>query len=189
MATGCRMPPTRRSEVQPVSDAATYAIRDYRPEDHEFLRDMSYEAAFWHPDVSRPPRDEALSSPDLARYIEGWGRQGDAAVVAVGRADGAKMGAAWYRLMSEEAPGYGFVAPGVPEIGMGVAEAFRGRGVGGALLEALLGRARGEGFGALSLSVEDGNDSAVRLYECHGFERLFRAGDAWTMRAELARPS
>jgi ribosomal protein S18 acetylase RimI-like enzyme len=77
----------------------------------------------------------------------------------------------------------------VPEIGMGVAEAFRGRGVGGALLEALLGRARGEGFGALSLSVEDGNDSAVRLYERHGFERLFRAGDAWTMRAELARPS
>jgi hypothetical protein len=32
------------------------------------------------------------------------------------------MGAAWYRLMSEQAPGYGFVAAGIPEIGMGVAE-------------------------------------------------------------------
>ena len=169
-----------------MCDAATYEIRDYRPEDHEFLRDMSYEAAFWQPDAGRPPRDEALSSPDLARYIEGWGRSGDAAVVAVDRASGARAGAAWYRLLTEDAPGYGFVAPGVPELGMGVAEAFRGRGVGGALLEALLERARAEGFGALSLSVEDGNDPAARLYERHGFRRLFRVGDAWTMKAELA---
>jgi RimJ/RimL family protein N-acetyltransferase len=88
--------------------------------------------------------------------------------------------------MSEDAPGYGFVAPEVPGLGMGVAAAFRGRGVGEALLEALLGRARAEGFGALSLSVEDGNPAA-RLYERHGFERLLRVGDAWTMKAELAR--
>ena len=86
-------------------------------------------------------------------------------MVAVDRASGERVGAAWYRLLTEEAPGYGFVAPGVPELGMGVAEAFRGRGVGGALLGALMERARAEGFGALSLSVEDGNDPAARLYE------------------------
>ena len=93
---------------------------------------------------------------------------------------------AWYRLLTEDAPGYGFVAPGVPELGIGVAEVFRGRRVGGALLEALLERARAEGFGALSLSVEDDNDPAARLYERYGFRRLFRVGDAWTMKAELA---
>ncbi len=169
-----------------MNDATPYEIQDYRPEDHEFLRDMSYEAAFWRPGVPRPPREEALSSPDLARYIEGWGRPGDAAVVAVDWASGEEVGAAWYRFLTEDAPGYGFVAPGVPELGMGVAEAFRGRGVGGALLEALLERASAEGFGALSLSVEDGNDPAARLYERHGFRRLFRVGDAWTMKAELA---
>jgi Acetyltransferase (GNAT) family len=57
---------------------------------------------------------------------------------------------------------------------------------GGALLEALLERARAEGFGVLSLSVEDGNPVA-RLYERHGFQRLLRVGDAWTMKAELAK--
>ena len=98
-------------------------------------------------------------------YANGVGGPGDAAVVAVDRASGKRVGAAWYRLLTEEAPGYGFVAPGVPELGMGVAEAFRGRGVGGALLGALMERARAEGFGALSLSVEDGNDPAARLYE------------------------
>ena len=169
-----------------MNDATPHEVRGYRSEDHEFLRDMSYEAAFWRPGVPRPPRDEALSSPDLARYIEGWGRPGDAAVVAVDRASGEGVGAAWYRLLTEDAPGYGFVAPGVPELGMGIAEAFRGRGVGGALLEALLERARAEGFGALSLSVEDGNDPAARLYERHGFRMLFRVGDALTMKAELA---
>jgi ribosomal protein S18 acetylase RimI-like enzyme len=90
--------------------------------------------------------------------------------------------------MPEDAPGYGFVAPEVPELSMGVAAAFRGRGVGGALLEALLERAIAEGVGALSLSVEDGNP-AVRLYERHGFERLFRVGNAWTMKVELTRSS
>ena len=172
-----------------MNDATPYEIRAYRPEDREFLRDMSYEAAFWRPGVPRPPRDEALSSPDLARYIEGWGRPGDAAIVAADRASGEVVGAAWYRLLTEDAPGYGFVAPEVPELGMAVAEPFRGRGVGRALLVALLERARAEGFGALSLSVEDGNDSAARLYERHGFRRLFRVGDAWTMKAELAGSS
>jgi hypothetical protein len=63
-----------------VNDAMSYEIRDYRPEDWEFLRDMSYEAAFWRLGVPRPPRDEALSDPDISRYLEGWGRPGDAAV-------------------------------------------------------------------------------------------------------------
>lgn len=111
-----------------MNDATPYEIRDYCPEDHEFLRDMSYEAAFWRPGVLRSPRDEALSSPDPARYIEGWGCPGDAAVVAVDRASRYGVGAAWYRPLTEDAPGYGFVAPEVPELGMGVAEAFRGVG-------------------------------------------------------------
>jgi ribosomal protein S18 acetylase RimI-like enzyme len=171
-----------------VNDATYYQIRDYRPEDWECLRDMSYEAAFWRPGVPRPPREEALSAPNISRYIEGWGHPGDAAVVAVERSSGNRIGAAWYRIMPEDAPGYGFVAPEVPELSMGVAAAFRGRGVGGALLEALLERAIAEGVGALSLSVEDGNP-AVRLYERHGFERLFRVGNAWTMKVELTRSS
>ncbi len=147
---------------------------------------MSYEAAFWRPGVSRPPRDTAFSDPSLTRYLESWGRPGDASVVAVERSNGNRLGAAWYRLMPEDAPGYGFVAPEVPELSMGVAAAFRGQGIGGALLKVLLERARVEGFGALSLSVEDGNP-AIRLYERYGFEKLFRVGNAWTMKTVLTK--
>ena len=41
------------------------------------------------------------------RYVENWGRPGDAAVVALD--EGFPVGAAWYRLFKENAPGYGFI--------------------------------------------------------------------------------
>ncbi len=162
-----------------------FEVRGYLPGDLGFLWDMLYEAAVWRPDAPRPPRAEALSDPALARYLEGFGRPGDAAVVAVDPGSGARIGAAWYRHMTEEEPGYGFVDPGVPEPSIGVAVPARGRGVGGGLLAALLGRAEDDGFGALSLSVEDGNP-ALRLYERSGFRKLFRIENGWTMKAELA---
>ena len=164
-------------------------MRDYRPGDLGFLWDMLYEAAFWRPEVPRPPREEALSGAALARYLDGFGRPGDAAVVAVDRAGGARLGAAWYRLMTEDEPGYGFVSPGVPELSIGVAGHSRGRGVGSALLAALLERAEEEGFDALSLAVENGNPAA-RLYERCGFRKLFRIENGWAMKAETAeRPT
>jgi ribosomal protein S18 acetylase RimI-like enzyme len=169
-----------------VPAAPSYEVRNYRPEDLGFLRDMSYEAAFWRPDIHRPPRDEALSDPAIARYLEGWGRPGDAAVVAVERVSGTRMGAAWYRIMPEDAPGYGFISPGVPEVSIGVVAGFRGHGVGGALLDVLLERARVEGFDTLSLSVERDNP-AVRLYERHGFGKLFQVENAWTMKVDLTK--
>ena len=95
------------------------------------------------------------------------GRPGDAGVVAV-TADGARLGAAWYRLFSAEEPGWGFIAVDVPELAMGVVPEARGRGIGGALLDALLAVARDQGFRALSLAV-DRQNPAHRLYERKGF--------------------
>jgi ribosomal protein S18 acetylase RimI-like enzyme len=143
---------------------------------------MLYEAACWRPQRPGPPKDEVLSDPHIARYHEGWGRPGDAAVIAA--ADGEPVGAAWYRLFDVEKPGYGFVAANVPELSIGVASEHRGRGVGSALLAALMDLARERGFDALSLSVEEDNP-ALRLYERSGFRRVFREGNAWTLLANL----
>jgi GNAT superfamily N-acetyltransferase len=105
--------------------------------------------------------------PQLRRYFVGMGRPGDAGVVAV-TADGARLGVAWYRLFSAEEPGWGFIAVDVPELAMGVVPEARGRGIGGALLDALLALAREQGFRALSLAV-DRQNPARRLYERKGF--------------------
>lgn len=142
-------------------------IRVAEPEDEPFLWDMAWEATAVDAGMRALGRDAAFAIPHTRRYLDGWDRPGDAAVVAVG-ADGRRLGAAWYRLFSPEDPGWGFVASDVPELSIGVTAEARGRGVGGALLDALLTLAREQGHRAVSLSV-DRQNPARRLYERKGF--------------------
>jgi RimJ/RimL family protein N-acetyltransferase len=58
---------------------------------------------------------------------------------------------------------------GFGEIGMAVARAWRGRGVGSALLEAAIGWARRQGLHKLSLGVFAHNAAAIALYRKFGF--------------------
>lgn len=54
--------------------------------------------------------------------------------------------------------------------GLAVAEGWRGRGLGSALLEALAAEARARGYARLRLDVADQNDRARALYERLGFD-------------------
>jgi GNAT superfamily N-acetyltransferase len=170
-----------------VAVRTPYLVRPGRPEDVGFLWDMIYEAAEWRPEGSgpKPPREEVLSDPSISHYVEGWGRAGDAAVVAFHETYGRRIGAAWYRLMSPQDPGYGFVDASTPEVAIAVVPDRRGIGVGRTLLRALLETARSQGFGALSLSVERGNPAA-ELYERNGFVKLFSTDSDWVMKVYLS---
>ena len=104
---------------------------------------------------------------DVAHYVGGWPRDGDAGVVAYD-ADGAPVGAAWYRFFRHDDHGYGFVDESVPEVSIAVDRAWRGRGIGTDLLRALAETARRRGIDALSLSVERANPARA-LYEREGY--------------------
>jgi ribosomal protein S18 acetylase RimI-like enzyme len=147
-------------------------IRDVRPEDLEFWREMSLEAMSW-----RGAGDPA-DIPAMAVYLRPWGRSGDTGLIAEAEN---RLGAAWYRFYTAFEPGYGFVSEDVPEIGIAVGKAHRGRGVGRKLMDELIARARSARLRGLSLSVEDGNEAAARLYAATGFARVHRNGNAWTM--------
>jgi ribosomal protein S18 acetylase RimI-like enzyme len=142
-------------------------VRPVVPADLPFLWDMAWEATAVSPEMRVLGRDVALQRPEVRKYLEDWGRAGDAGVIALD-GDGQPLGAAWFRFFPADSPGYGFVAPDVPELSIGVHERARGQGVGRVLLVALLQLARQHGFAALSLSV-DRQNPARRLYERVGF--------------------
>jgi GNAT superfamily N-acetyltransferase len=137
---------------------------------------MLHHAYYW--------RENAPEMEDLpvSRYVLGWGRRGDAAVIAID--DYWPVGAAWYRLFSRDEPGYGFVDEKTPEISIAVVPNKRGSGHGSQLLDALIERAREDGYKALSLSVEPDNP-ALHLYERMGFRKVGETGGSWTMKVDL----
>lgn len=160
------------------------AVRDDEP----FLWSMLFEAAHAAEDGMTHP-DELRAVPELARYVEGWGRPDDLGVVALagppGKVGGpagkvadpaggdagprgeAAAGAAWARLLTRDMPGYGYVDDDTPEVAIAVAPGGRAGGTGGLLLRALVAAARPR-FPGLCLSVRSGNP-ARRLYERAGF--------------------
>jgi ribosomal protein S18 acetylase RimI-like enzyme len=154
-------------------------IRPATAGDIGFLREALGWAANW-----RGGSDETLAADSFfAAYVTDWGRHGDAGFLAEDE-DARPIGAAWYRLFTEDDHGYGYLSSEIPELSVAVDPEHRGRGIGTALIEALRERARAEGFSALSLSVEKDNP-VIRLYERLGFERLRLDGGAWTMRLLL----
>jgi GNAT superfamily N-acetyltransferase len=92
------------------------------------------------------------------------------------------VGAAWYRLFPESAPGFGFVDAATPELTIAVVPSRRGAGLGGELMDALLARAKGDGYGAVSLSAEKG---MTKLYERFGFRPVEEKDGTVTMKADL----
>jgi len=148
-------------------------LRKGGPQDVRFLRDMLHHAYYWR---------ERVPGSLVSRYVRGWGRPGDTAVVAL--EGGFPVGAAWFRLFPAPEPGYGFVDEATPELAIAVVPSKRGHGIGDELLKALLEKAQAAGYRRISLSVEPGNP-ARKLYERHGFEVVAEGEDAWTMVASL----
>jgi ribosomal protein S18 acetylase RimI-like enzyme len=143
----------------------TYSLRRAGTDDVEFLWELLSYAS--HSGVDPGALRDA---PELARYVEGWGRPTDLGVVAVDAATGEGVGAAWLRLLAGDAKGYGYVDDTTPELVVAVLPAHRGGGIGARLLTALLDAARGT-FDAVSLSVRADNP-ARRLYERLGFRTV-----------------
>ena len=149
-------------------------IRPAGTQDIPFMRDMLRHAYYarWGTEADVP----------LERYVAGWGRPGDTALVAIDEFQ--PVGVAWYRLLPADAPGYGLVDEPTPGLTIAIAPSRRGKGLGEQLLTALLDEARAQGRDEISLSVEPDNP-AIRLYEQHGFAQVGERAGALVMRAPL----
>jgi len=143
-------------------------IRPVAPGDVDALRDLRLEALRLHPLAFTADLAEAEARPSDAwreQVARSTGEGSDLIVVAQS-ADGGPVGMA------------GVYTPPQPKLahlgtiwGVYVREAFRGTGVGEALVRACVGWAKEKGLAGLRLSVVDGNDAAIRCYERCGFVR------------------
>lgn len=148
-----------------------YLIRKLHNDETNYLDEFLYQAIFV-PGGQPLPSRAVLSLPELSLYTKAFGSQnGDLALVAVVKEQ--LVGAIWVRFMKD----YGYLDDFTPSLAMSVLPEYRGRGIGKALLIALLNRLKSEGVRQVSLSVQKEN-FAVNLYQDVGFTvHLERADD------------
>ncbi len=152
-------------------------IREIRYREYAFLNEMLYQALFV-PRGEKPfPRD-IIKKPSLARYIDDFGRKGDACFVA--EQEGVLCGAAWARFYSREEMGPEFIDEFTPELSIALYEQYRGKGVGTRLLRALLQNLKDNGVMQAVLSAKKEN-RAVNLYKRLGFEIVRENEDTYIM--------
>ena len=140
--------------------------------DVPFMRSLLVHAYNWH--VNRFDTDVPIG-----RYVDGWGRPGDTALLAI--EGGHRIGAGWFRLFRQAAPGYGFVDDATPELTIVVVPSRQGQGIGQLLLAGLIERAQADAYRGLSVSVEKSHPE-IAAYEAAGFEEVAENGHAVTMR-------
>jgi GNAT superfamily N-acetyltransferase len=135
--------------------------------------------------VTLGPAD-TLALDELAALFNA-GYEGYVVPLRVGPAQLATWIAAWHidLTRSRIAPGEGIALLGVRGErgwigGLGVVPAARRRGLGRALMEAVLGEAPSD----VTLEVIEHNEPAIRLYESLGFERT-RLLEVWSLDADV----
>ena len=148
--------------------SSSVVIRPISKSKIPLLKEFLYLAIFIPPGGDPFPR-ELLNSPMLSKAYEKWGRDGDTALVAINNKTKEIIGIVWARLFRKNDPSYGFVDEKTPDMAIAVKAEYRGKGIGTQLLKNLIITLKGNGFNAISLSVEERNP-ALRLYKRLGFE-------------------
>lgn len=115
-------------KIKLQEEKLSFVIRSLQVNETPLLRDFLYEAIYVPEGVEPPPRN-VVDLPELQVYIQDFGsRIGDYALVA--ESFGRVLGAVWVRLMND----YGHVDDQTPSLAIALYAAYRGKGIGTALL-------------------------------------------------------
>jgi ribosomal protein S18 acetylase RimI-like enzyme len=151
-------------------------LHPLRSSDEPFLWEMLY-LALYVPEGRSPFPRAILLEPDIACYVQGWGRRGDWGLLAC---DGqTPVGAIWLRQWTGDEKGYGYVTPAIPELSIALLPEYRNQGLGTRMLDTAISMAEGC-FPGLSLSVV-ASSPARRLYERFGFQKVGQVMDSLVM--------
>lgn len=156
-----------------------YVVRPLTSEDEALLWEMLYQG-LQTAELGTEPAQH-LVQPELAHYVEGWGRTGDVGFVAHDKDEGKPLGAVWMRLPKGDLKTRGTEEEATAELAFAVKPAHRRHGIGAALLTHLV-KANPQ-QSSISMRVAP-NNPAVRLYERFGFKIVRESAGTVTMRRE-----
>jgi RimJ/RimL family protein N-acetyltransferase len=154
----------------------TFVVRPADPGDAQGLKELGDEVAA-EPEGWLATTDGWRSASDERRYLRAIRRYPHAAVFVAEAEDGAVVGR--LSIARDQHPASRHVA----DLGLMVAQSYRRRGVGRALLAAAVEWAQTQDVQKLELHVFPYNEAAIALYEQFGFvregyrRRHYRRGD------------
>ena len=148
-----------------------YVIRPLTQQDEPILWEMLYYGLSSAGKSEPPPSRDVVRRPEIARYVEDWGRVGDAGFVAHDKKNRALLGAAWLRRPTDK-------SDASPELALAVKPEHRRHGIGTALLTHLV-RAHPD-QSTISVNFVAGKP-VLRLYERFGFKVVEQRTDAVVM--------
>lgn len=155
-----------------------FIIRKLGEAEYGILEDFLYEAIFIPQGVEPPPRS-IINNDELQVYVKDFGKSPDDRCLAA-EVDGKIVGAVWVRIMND----YGHVDDETPSFAISLYKEYRGRGIGTALMEKMLGLLRESGCKRASLAVQKEN-YAVRMYKKVGFEIVGENDEEYIMVCDL----
>ena len=159
-----------RTIIKLFSGPMDYVIRQLTTQDEPILWEMLY-YGLSSAGKKEPPSRDAVHRPEVARYVEGWGRAGDTGFVAHDKKNRALLGAAWLRQPTDR-------SDASPELALAVKPEHRRHGIGTALLTQLV-RANPD-HSTISIRFVAGKP-VLRLYERFGFKVVEQRPDAVVM--------
>ena len=157
-----------------------FSIRDARADERAAIRDLTLAAYTEFATIMTPTAWAALRQAVLTGL-----EAEDAVERIVAEQDGVLIGSVMLYSLTANAYDDAVAAAGWPELRLlAVAPAARGQGVGAALVEECMRRARLAGAAALGLHTSESLRAAIRMYERMGFVRA-PEGDFHPSGAEL----
>lgn len=157
-------------------------VRPLKLEEYPLLEDFLYDAIYL-PEGTAPLPKEIIRQPELAIYMEDFGRPGDFCLAA--EADGQVVGAVWTRILAGETKGYGNIDEHTPEFAISVKKEFRRRGIGRKLMWEMLVLLKEQGYKRTSLSVNKEN-YAFSMYRKLGFRVVEEQEEDYRMLLDLS---
>ena len=154
-----------------------YKIRELDKKEISVLDDFLYEAIFLPDDSIVLPRN-IIEKPELQVYIENWGKPDDLCLVA--ECENKIVGAVWTRIMND----YGHIDNQTPSLAISLYKNYRNKGIGTAIMEAILRLLKSKGYSQVSLAVQKEN-YAVKMYKKVGFKIVNQNSEEYIMLCTL----